>query len=114
MRVDQISIVCQSHSAFVMIDNDGLGIKPVAFSRRPVSDVADSHVAFAQLIQDFRCKDIIDKSCVLVIIKDAVIVDYNAAALLSSVLQGKQTIICGAGYILCLIAKNAKDTAFFS
>ena len=53
------------------------------------------HAALVQLFQHVAGKDLVDQTNVLVAVNHAVVVDGDAAALLSAVLQGVEGVVGG-------------------
>ena len=111
--IDKISVVCKRHASFDMIDDDRLRVVPVARAGRAVAHMADRHIAHAKLVQILRCKHVVDKTDILISVKNAVVVHHDAAAFLPSVLEGKKSVIGHMRDIVRRIAENAEYAAFF-
>ena len=85
-RVGQISVVRQRHRAFLMVNQQRLGIGTAVHPRCTVAAVADRHRALVDFAQRVAREHFRHQSVVLVCLHHAIIVDDNAAALLTPVL----------------------------
>ena len=70
-----------------MIDDDGLHVVAVRRAGGAVTDVADGNAARLESAEHVLGEDVINQSQVFVGLKQTVIVHYDAAGLLSAVLQ---------------------------
>ena len=91
--IGQIAVVRQGHPALVMVDNNGLGVALAVGAGGGVAHMTYNDVAGAQLLQPFLWKNIVYKSFITVGGKNAIIIDHDACALLTTVLQGKKPVI---------------------
>ena len=92
-RIGQISVVCQCHRAFLMVNQQRLGIGTAVHPRCTVAAVTDRHRSLVDFAQRVAREHLRHQSVVLVRLHHAIIVDDNAAALLTAVLQGIQRMI---------------------
>ena len=76
----------ESHSSFIMIYQNRLGIKTGICSGRAVTHMTYRHIAMSQSVKAFGSEHIVHKTRVLIRVENAVIVHDDAAAFLSSVL----------------------------
>ena len=74
----------------------------------------NGHGSFAEPFHNGGGKYIVDKPCVLVVGKYAVVVDHNTAGLLAAVLKGKQAIVTSGCRIGHFGGIYPEHTAFFS
>ena len=95
-----------------MIDDQGLGVFAAFPAGCGVADVTHCQLVSAELLQALGREDLTDKAEVLISRYDAVVVDGNAAALLSPVLQGEQSAVSQPGNIRPAAAVNAENAAF--
>ena len=76
----------ESHSSFIMIYQNRLGIKTCICSGRAVTHMTYRHIALSKSVKSLGSEHIVHKTGVLVGVENAVIVHNDAAAFLSSVL----------------------------
>ena len=115
-RVDKISVVCDGQIALAV----GNAYRLCVFTRRMtgcgVTDMSYRNGA-RHAVQNLLIKHFVDQSDVLMTLDDAVVVDGDAACLLSSVLQCKQSgvgIMCRTDLAnIFFVDVNAKHAAFF-
>ena len=100
--VAEISVVCQGELTFLVVYNNGLAVCAVCAAGGAVAHMPHRHAAIGKLVHYRLCKYIIHRAEILVYGENAVIVNYNAAALLPSVLQCVQRVVCHSGEIVCL------------
>ena len=100
-RVGQVAVVAQGHRAAAMADDHRLGVGPHPAASRGIPDVAGGHVGrgTGQACQHRRGEHLVHKAKVAVATDHAVIVDRDAAALLTTVLQRVQCRVGGSGHI---------------
>ena len=91
--IGQIAVVGQGHPALVVVDDDGLGVALAVGAGGGVAHMTYNDVAGAQLLQPFLWKNIVYKSFITVGGKNTIIIDHDACALLTTVLQGKKPVI---------------------
>ena len=60
-----------------------------------VTDVTESHVAHAEACESFRCEYIVHETVVSECVENTVVINYDAAAFLTSVLKCEKTVING-------------------
>lgn len=70
----------------------------------------DSHLSL-EAVESLVVKDLADKSHILMSGDDTPVVDGYAAAFLTSVLQGKKSVIAGIGRCKAVVAVYAEDAA---
>ena len=78
---------------FIVVDFDGLAVGPNLFPGCRVTDMAHRHRTRRHAVEIFFGKNVADQPEVLVGIEQAVVVDDNAAALLTPMLQGVKPVI---------------------
>ena len=110
--VCQVAVVGERHAALDMIDDQGLGVFAALPAGCGVADVPHRQLASAELLQALWREDLTDKAEVLISRYDAVVVDGNAAALLSPVLEREQGAVSQSGNIRPAAAVNAENAAF--
>ena len=98
-RITEISVMCQRHMTFLMIDFNRLAVAAVGASGCSVSYMTHRHFALGQMGKAFGCKHLADQSQILLRYKNAVIVYHYAAAFLSAMLQGIKPVIADTGNI---------------
>ncbi len=108
--VDQVAVVGYGQGALDVLEGQGLGVLPAAAAGGGVAHVAHGHGA-PQLVQNFRGEHLSHKAQVLVKGHLTVLNGGDAAGLLSPVLEGKETIIDGAGAVTGGV-QHAEDTTF--
>ena len=74
--------------------------------------MAHRQLASTELLQALGREDLTDKAEVLISRYDAVVVDGNAAALLSPVLEREQGAVSQPGNVCLAAAVNAENAAF--
>lgn len=110
--VCQVAVVGERHAALDMIDDQGLGVFAALPAGCGVADVPHRQLASAELLQALWREDLTDKAEVPISRYDAVVVDGNAAALLSPVLEREQGAVSQSGNIRPAAAVNAENAAF--
>ena len=113
--VGQVAVVAQGHGAPAMPDDHGLSIGPHPAAGSGIPDMAGSHVGgrLCQRGQHRRGEHLVDKAEIPVADNDAVVVDGNAAALLSPVLQSEQPVVNRSSHIVSVKIIHAEDSTFF-
>ena len=111
--VGQISVVRQRHPAFMVIDDDGLGVALAVGAGGSIADVSHDDVAGPQLFDALLWENLVDQPLVAIGGEHPVIIDRDPRALLPPVLEGKQPVIGQRGHIGGRSGKNAKDTTLF-
>ncbi len=114
--VGQVAVVAQCHGAAAMAHDHGLCVGPHAAACRGVAHVTGSHVRIGvcQTCQHRRGEHLVHKAEVAVAVDHAIIVHGDAAALLTTVLQGIQSRVGRSGHILGTgTVVNAENAAFF-
>ena len=91
--VGQVSVVRESHAALVMIDQKRLDISDIVRAGGRVTDVPHRDVSVSQRMQTLTRKDLAYKADIPAGDQHTVIVQNNAGALLTAVLQGVQPIV---------------------
>jgi hypothetical protein len=110
--IAQISVVRQGHMSFLVIDLDGLAVAPAGGPGSAVAGMAHRHSPLGQPVQRLAGKDLPHQPQVLAGGEYPVVVDHNAAALLSTVLEGIQAIISQTAHVCRPGSNHSKDTAF--
>ena len=110
--IAQISVVRQGHMSFLVIDLDGLAVAPVGGPGCAVAGMAHRHSPLGQPVQRLAGKDLPHQPQVLAGGEYPVVVDHNAAALLSTVLEGIQAVISQTAHVRRPGSNHSKDTAF--
>ena len=114
--IDQIAVVRQRQIAFAVRDAQRLCILAALQTGRRVADMADRHIS-GHIVQNALIEHIVDQTEILMGADHTVIVDRDAAGLLTAVLQGKQCRIClmRRAQALCVVRMdiNAEYAAFF-
>ena len=90
-----------------MIDLNGLAVVSVVSARGSVPYVSDCHRSSRKLGKALRRENLGDKPKILVGDENAVIIDYDSASLLTSVLKGIKTVIA----IVCDVSRLGSDYA---
>ena len=93
--VDEVAVMAQGQSTFEVVDEHGLSVAAILGAGGAVAAVTHGHAALVQLFQHVAGKDLVDQTNVLVAVNHAVVVDGDAAALLSAVLQGVKGVVGG-------------------
>ena len=101
----------QSHTPFEVVDNDGLYVALMVGAGGGIAHMAYGDISLAQRFQPLGRKYFTDQSHVAAGGEHPPVVDHDAGALLSPVLQSKQAVISQAGHILLLGAAHPKYTA---
>ena len=91
--IGQIAVVGQGHPALVVVDDNGLGVALSVGAGGSVAHMAHNDVTGSQLLKPLFWENIVYKSFITVGGKNAVIIDHDACALLTTVLQGKKPVI---------------------
>ncbi len=97
----------------LMIDLNGLAVPPAGGSGGAVAGVTHRHCPPGQPVQNVTVEHLAHQPQVLVGGKDAVIIDYNAAALLPPVLKGIEPIVDDPPHIGGFRTDDAKHAARF-
>ena len=111
--VAQVAVVCQRQLALLVVDLDGLAVVPVVGAGGAVADVPHRHGAVGEVVHDVLGEHVADESQILVGVEESVVTDHDAAALLTTVLEGVEAVIGGAGHRGGLRGVDAKDAALF-
>ena len=91
--VAEISVVGQGHAALLVVDLNGLAVAPVGGPGGAVAGVAHRHSSPGESVQNLFGEDLPHQPQVLVGGEHPVVVDHDAAALLSPVLESIQAVI---------------------
>ena len=95
-------------------DDQRLGVAADSGAAGGVTGVADSHLAVSQLVQDLPVEDVGNQTQILVYIDDAPVVDRDAAAFLSPMLESVEGHVGDRGDVRVLPGGvDAEDAAFF-
>ena len=78
--------MCQRHSALNVVDHNGLCVGAVVGACGAVAHMPDCDVALTEPMQGLGLKHVVDQADVAIIAEHAVVVDHDAAGLLSTVL----------------------------
>ena len=100
--IAQVSIVCNRQCSFDVAHDKRLGILPDARARGGIPHMADSDLAL-QLPQDLIIEGLRHQSHILITGNDPLVVYGNAAALLPSVLESQEPVVCSICRIQCAI-----------
>ena len=112
ISVRQVAVVRNRDGALDIPHYQRLGIFAHAGACCGIADMGTGHLA-GQLIQDFLIESLADQAHAFGIRHNAAVVHHNAAAFLTSMLLGKQSIVRSIGHIDGAIrAADAKYTAF--
>ena len=114
--VGQVAVVAQCHGAAAMAHDHGLCVGPHAAASSGIAHMAGRHMSggLGNACQHRRGEHLVHKTEVAVADNDAVIVHGDAAALLTTVLQGIQSRVGRSGHILGTgTVVNAENAAFF-
>ena len=109
--VAQVAVVGQCHAALLVVDLNGLAVAPVGGPGGAVTGVAHRHSPLGEPVQHLAGEHLPYQPQVLVGGEDPVVIDYNAAALLSPVLEGIQAVVGQPAHISGPGADDAKDAA---
>ena len=112
-RVGQIAVVGKSHISLPVTDQKRLGIFHYLTACCGIPAMSDSDLSRSHGFQYFPGKYAADQSQILMAGDHTLIVDSDAAALLSPVLQCIQTMITGRYNICSIRAVYAEYTTFF-
>ena len=110
--VYQIAVMCHRQITLNMANDQGLNIVGVFAAGGGVAHMTDGHITCTQGSQLLLAEHIRHQSVAPMVAKHAVVIHGNAATLLSSVLQGKQSQVRRLGHRGGLIFKYAENTAF--
>ena len=110
--VRQIAVMSYRHAALDMVYDHGLTVEPAFIPRRRVPDMPDRHASRTELCQNIFIKNIIYEALIAMRFYYAVIVDGNACALLTAVLESVKSKICACCDIALLIHCNTDHAAF--
>ena len=99
MTIDQRAVVSHSQRPLDMAHHQRLGIQAVGNAVTRITDMADCHLALPQREQPILVKNFMGQTHILIRSEYAIIVDCNAAALLTTMLQCIQSIICAQCHI---------------
>ena len=115
-RIDQVTIVCQCQSTFYIIKYQRLCILTGRSTCCRISGVPYTDIAMKSF-QIIRCKHLIYQSHAFIrgyfAFWTASLTNSNTTALLSSVLESKQSIIYCGRNILAIKIIDAEHTTFF-
>ena len=111
--VAQVAVVGQRQLALLVVDLDGLAVVSVVGAGSAVAHMTHRHGAIGEVVHDVLGEHIADEPQILVGVKESVVTDHDAAALLPSVLEGVETVVGGAGHRSGLWGIDAKDAALF-
>ena len=100
--IAQVSIVCNRQCSFDVAHDKRLGILPDARARGGLPHMADSDLAL-QFPQNFIIEGLRHQSHIFITGNDPLVVYGNAAALLPSVLEGQEPVVCGICRVQCAI-----------
>jgi len=103
----------KGHAALYVFNDNGLRIGTRVVSRCTVTTVSHCHVAGTKALHDFWGKCVVDETGFPVGPEDAVVIDRNSAALLATVLEGKQPIISHGCNVGGFFGEDAENTALF-
>jgi hypothetical protein len=84
--------MCQSHLTLGADDNYGLGVLIGRSTRGTISNMPNS-MGSLEKIQQFGIEDFLYETLILIVIDLLAITDSNTSTLLSTMLQGKKTIV---------------------
>ena len=112
--IDKISVVGKSHSALDVIDNDRLNVFSRVAAGRAVSYVTYRDVSAAERRKTLRAEHVVHKPGVLIGMKQPVVVDNYAAALLPAVLEREQPEIHVGRKVAGGVGIYSEHSAFFS
>ena len=91
--IAQVAVVGQGHAALLVVNLDGLAVASVGGSGGAVAGVPHRHGPLGKPVQDLSGEDLPHQPQVLVGGEYPVVVDHDAAALLSPVLESIQAVI---------------------
>ena len=115
-HVDQVAVVGQSQRTFYVGDYQRLGVLRTGTACGGVTHMPDAQIA-RQAFQTVFMEDFADQPGVLAAViithRPARIGSYDAAGFLSPVLQRREPVIDGMGYIAALRIQNTENAAFF-
>ncbi len=109
----QITVMRQCQPALDMVNYNRLCVQPVPCSCRTIAGMAQRHIPLAKLRHNLRRKYIVYQTVILMVMEQPIIIDYNAAAFLPSVLQSEQAVISCCRHSSFAFPINAEYTAFF-
>ena len=111
--IAEVAVVGQGHFALHVVDDNGLGVGPVGAAGGAVAHMADGNGALGKFVQLLPVKHVGQQAKILVDCEEPIVIDHNAAALLTPVLQSKQPIVGQAPKVLALRDVDAENAAFF-
>ena len=111
-RIDQVAVVGNGHRTFYMSHNQRLRIGTVIAAGGAVAHMTDGNVPKPQLFHMGLVEYLRHQPKILMIGKHTLVIDYNAAAFLSPVLQRIQRHIGLGCHIPSLLTENTEYTAF--
>ena len=98
---------------FLVIDFNRLAIVAVCTAGCSIAGMTDSHGSLWKGVKDAAAENFTDKTDVLMRSEHSIVVDHDAAALLSAMLQGIEPEVYHAGNVFRLFCHNTKYTTFF-
>ena len=104
----------ERHFTLDVVNNNGLSVAAVVGACCAVADMADRNAALAEPFNNFRRENVVNKACILIRRKNAVIVHNNSAGLLAAVLQGKKSVVNSVCNAVRFGRIHAENAAFFS
>ena len=111
--VGQVAVVGKSHTAFMVVDDQGLNIALVIRAGGGVAHMAHHDVALAQGGQMLRGEHLVYQTRIPESGEYAIVVKDDTCALLAPVLQGEKAVVGKGRQVRSLLGKDAKDAAFF-
>ena len=111
--VAQVAIVGNRQLALQMIYLNGLAVAHSHAAGGTIADMTDGDLPIRKILHFLMGKDFIDKADSMVGGEHAVVIDNDAAAFLTTVLQGIETVIGQGSHIGRLWTVYAKNAAFF-
>ena len=95
-----------------MLHDDRLAVGAVVRFGAAVTGVAYRHLTHRQLFNHFRRENLADQADIAVFVEQAVIVDNDAAALLTAMLQRIEAVVGNLRRFHALGAVDAENAAF--
>ena len=112
-RVGKIAVVSDGHAALLVVHLDGLAVAPVVSAGGAIARVGDRHRTAGKVLESLPREHLADKTDILVGAEHTVVVDNDAAALLSAMLQRVKPVVTGRRHIGHLRRDHAEYTALF-
>ena len=113
LGIYQVAVVRDRHAPLAMVYHNGLRVAALAPARGAIAHMAYRNVAMPEPRKCIRVEHLVDKSVVLMIAEQPVIVYNDAAALLPAMLQRIKCIISKGSYICPLLRIYAEHAALF-